>query len=116
MAFPFAHEQAVHGIPDGTHAFLVQEVAHVDAESVDHLAPEVGILHHVAEETCSRFRDGETDVVVLFACGVVILFEDVMACCVVIESQGIVYVFDNPAPTAVLCSWTPHDVVVARKV
>ena len=79
-------------------------------------AAEVGIFHDVAEKACCLLCDGEVDAVVLLGIGIIILFDDVMVCCVTIEPYGVVDVFDNPAPAAVLCSWTPHDIVVAREV
>ena len=46
---PFVCNHLIHRVPYGAHAFLVEEVTHVDAGAIDELAAEVGIFHDVAE-------------------------------------------------------------------
>ena len=111
----FLPDGLVHGLPYLPRAFLVHEVAHVDAGAVDEGAVEVGVLHETTEES-GGLAAVCSPVLVPVVVGVVEPLDDFVVVWVAVEPHGVVDILDDPTPASALGARSPHHDVVAREV
>ena len=123
MPFPLVLDHLVHRIPHLTDALLVEEVTHIDTETVNELTCEVLILHQTVEKLRGIGRYREVGTLMQVPVGRIIpLCYDLMISrsrrpwVAAVEPQSVVEVLGNPPPLAALSPRTPQHIVVARVI